>query len=59
MAFDDDWAKGVITKDGYNVENASDSGALAYKLLCQTGDQNNPHERSQVGFTHTCEGTIV
>ena len=39
-AFDQDWASGRITRHSYR--NGSEDGALAYKLLVQTGDAQEP-----------------
>nr|XP_045228169.1 protein patched homolog 2 isoform X3 [Macaca fascicularis] len=46
-AFDQDWASGRITRHSYR--NGSEDGALAYKLLIQTGDAQEPLDFSQVG----------
>lgn len=46
-AFDQDWASGHITRHSYR--NGSEDGALAYKLLIQTGDAREPLDFSQVG----------
>ncbi|XP_030679629.1 protein patched homolog 2 isoform X2 [Nomascus leucogenys] len=46
-AFDRDWASGRITRHSYR--NGSEDGALAYKLLIQTGDAQEPLDFSQVG----------
>lgn len=46
-AFDKDWASGRITRHSYR--NGSEDGALAYKLLIQTGDAQEPLDFSQVG----------
>lgn len=46
-AFDQDWASGRITRHSYR--NGSEDGALAYKLLIQTGDAREPLDFSQVG----------
>lgn len=46
-AFDQDWASGRITRHSYR--NGSEDGALAYKLLVQTGDAQEPLDFSQVG----------
>ncbi|XP_060061993.1 protein patched homolog 2 isoform X2 [Erinaceus europaeus] len=45
-AFDQDWAAGRITRHSYR--NASEDGALAYKLLIQTGDTQEPLDFSQL-----------
>lgn len=45
-AFDEDWASGRITRNSYR--NGSEDGALAYKLLIQTGDTQEPLDFSQV-----------
>lgn len=46
-AFDQDWASGHITHHSYR--NGSEDGALAYKLLIQTGNPQEPLDFSQVG----------
>ncbi|XP_070564286.1 protein patched homolog 1-like isoform X2 [Ptychodera flava] len=46
-AFDRDWAAGAITQNGW-FNNATDSGVLAYKLIIQTGDADNPIDKTQV-----------
>ncbi|XP_075411620.1 protein patched homolog 2 [Tenrec ecaudatus] len=45
-AFDHDWASGRITRHSYR--NGSEDGALAYKLLIQTGDAQEPLDFSQL-----------
>ncbi|KAM7098859.1 protein patched homolog 2 isoform 2-T2 [Molossus nigricans] len=45
-AFDQDWASGHITHHSYL--NGSEDGALAYKLLIQTGDAQEPLDFSQL-----------
>nr|XP_039330361.1 protein patched homolog 2 isoform X6 [Saimiri boliviensis boliviensis] len=45
-AFDQDWASGRITRHSYR--NGSEDGALAYKLLIQTGDSQEPLDFSQL-----------
>ncbi|KAB1269367.1 Protein patched-like protein 2 [Camelus dromedarius] len=45
-AFDQDWASGHITRHSYR--NGSEDGALAYKLLIQTGDAQEPLDFSQL-----------
>ncbi|XP_019499431.1 PREDICTED: protein patched homolog 2 isoform X2 [Hipposideros armiger] len=45
-AFDQDWASGRITRHSYR--NGSEDGALAYKLLIQTGDAQEPLDFSQL-----------
>ncbi|XP_012289909.2 protein patched homolog 2 isoform X3 [Aotus nancymaae] len=45
-AFDRDWASGRITCHSYR--NGSEDGALAYKLLIQTGDSQEPLDFSQL-----------
>ncbi|XP_073089915.1 protein patched homolog 2 isoform X4 [Manis javanica] len=45
-AFDQDWASGRITRHSYR--NGSEDGALAYKLLIQTGDDQEPLDFSQL-----------
>ncbi|XP_004599000.2 protein patched homolog 2 isoform X1 [Ochotona princeps] len=46
VAFDQDWAAGRITRHSYR--NGSEDGALAYKLLIQTGDAQEPLDFSQL-----------
>lgn len=46
-AFDQDWASGRIAHHSYR--NGSEDGALAYKLLIQTGNAQEPLDFSQVG----------
>lgn len=45
-AFDQDWASGRITRHSYR--NGSEDGALAYKLLIQTGNAQEPLDFNQV-----------
>lgn len=45
--FDRDWKAGRITHDSYR--NGSEDGALAYKLLIQTGNKKEPFNFNQVG----------
>nr|XP_045006533.1 protein patched homolog 2 isoform X3 [Jaculus jaculus] len=45
-AFDQDWASGRITRHSYR--NGSEDGALAYKLLIQTGNAQEPLDFSQL-----------
>lgn len=45
-AFDADWQAGRITVDSYR--NGTEDGALAYKLLIQTGSKKEPFNHSQV-----------
>ncbi|XP_032103259.1 protein patched homolog 2 isoform X4 [Sapajus apella] len=45
-AFDQDWASGRITRHSYR--NGSEDGALAYKLLIQTGDSQGPLDFGQL-----------
>ncbi|XP_047398896.1 protein patched homolog 2 isoform X2 [Sciurus carolinensis] len=45
-AFDQDWASGRITYHSYR--NGSEDGALAYKLLIQTGNAQEPLDFSQL-----------
>lgn len=45
-AFDADWQAGRITSDSYR--NGTEDGALAYKLLIQTGSKKEPFNYSQV-----------
>ncbi|KFO74711.1 Protein patched 1 [Cuculus canorus] len=44
--FDKDWQAGRITHDSYR--NGSEDGALAYKLLIQTGNKKDPFNFNQV-----------
>lgn len=44
--FDADWKAGRITRDSYG--NGTEDGALAYKLLIQTGSKKDPFNYSQV-----------
>uniref|UniRef100_A0A672IXQ8 Patched 2 n=1 Tax=Salarias fasciatus TaxID=181472 RepID=A0A672IXQ8_SALFA len=45
-AFDADWQAGRITADSYR--NGTEDGALAYKLLIQTGSKKEPFNLSQL-----------
>ncbi|XP_068949243.1 protein patched homolog 2-like [Petaurus breviceps papuanus] len=45
-AFDQDWAAGLITR--HSCRNGSEDGALAYRLLIQTGDAKEPLDYSQL-----------
>ncbi|XP_028987893.1 protein patched homolog 1 [Betta splendens] len=45
-AFDADWQAGRITADNYR--NGTEDGALAYKLLIQTGSKKEPFNYSQL-----------
>ncbi|XP_061878843.1 protein patched homolog 1 [Entelurus aequoreus] len=45
-AFDADWLAGRITSDSYR--NGTEDGALAYKLLIQTGSKKDPFNYSQL-----------
>ncbi|XP_060235737.1 protein patched homolog 2 isoform X2 [Meriones unguiculatus] len=45
-AFDQDWASGRITRHSYR--NGSEDGALAYKLLIQTGNAQEPLDFNQL-----------
>lgn len=45
-AFDADWQAGRITADSYR--NGTEDGALAYKLLIQTGSKKEPFNPSQL-----------
>ncbi|XP_065265305.1 protein patched homolog 2 [Emys orbicularis] len=45
-AFDKEWQAGRITRDSYR--NGSEDGALAYKLLIQTGDKKEPFNYNQL-----------
>ncbi|KAK9979243.1 hypothetical protein ABG768_012683 [Culter alburnus] len=44
--FDADWEAGRITSDSYR--NGTEDGALAYKLLIQTGSKKDPFNYSQL-----------
>ncbi|XP_056600357.1 protein patched homolog 1 [Triplophysa dalaica] len=44
--FDADWKAGRITRDSYR--NGTEDGALAYKLLIQTGSKKDPFNYSQL-----------
>ncbi|XP_059583721.1 protein patched homolog 2 isoform X2 [Alligator mississippiensis] len=46
VAFDREWASGRITRDSYR--NGSEDGALAYKLLIQTGNPQQPLDYDQL-----------
>ncbi|XP_055008124.1 LOW QUALITY PROTEIN: protein patched homolog 1 [Boleophthalmus pectinirostris] len=46
VAFDADWQSGRITADSYR--NGTEDGALAYKLLIQTGSKKDPFNYSQL-----------
>uniref|UniRef100_A0A8C1U669 Patched 2 n=1 Tax=Cyprinus carpio TaxID=7962 RepID=A0A8C1U669_CYPCA len=46
--FDADWEAGRITYDSYR--NGTEDGALAYKLLIQTGSKKEPFNYSQDGL---------
>ncbi|KAM6918750.1 protein patched homolog 1 isoform 1-T1 [Xenentodon cancila] len=46
VAFDADWQAGRITADSYR--NGTEDGALAYKLLIQTGSKKEPFNYSQL-----------
>ena len=45
-SFDADWEAGRITYESYR--NGTEDGALAYKLLIQTGSKKEPFNYSQV-----------
>ncbi|XP_013377074.1 PREDICTED: protein patched homolog 2 isoform X3 [Chinchilla lanigera] len=45
-AFDQDWASGRITR--HSCRNGSEDGALAYKLLIQTGNAQEPLDFGQL-----------
>ena len=51
-AFDKDVQTGCITRDDW-FPNATDEGILAYKLLIQTGDIDNPFDKDLVGVLMT------
>lgn len=46
-SFDAEYAEGRVTQQDWRP-NASDSAILAYKLLIQTGDVDNPIDKSRV-----------
>uniref|UniRef100_T1IK20 SSD domain-containing protein n=1 Tax=Strigamia maritima TaxID=126957 RepID=T1IK20_STRMM len=46
-AFDEDWTNGCISQEWW-YKNASSDGVLAYKLLVQTGQVDNPVDKSLV-----------
>lgn len=46
IAFDRDWEAGRITRENYR--NGSEDGALAYKLLIQTGNKKEPFNLNRV-----------
>lgn len=48
-AFDADWNSSYITQESWNG-NASEEGILAYKLLIQTGRNDNPVDKSLVSI---------
>ncbi|XP_048757819.2 protein patched homolog 1-like isoform X2 [Ostrea edulis] len=48
--FDAEFAEGRITQQDWRA-NASDNGILAYKLLIQTGDVDNPVDKSRIPGT--------
>lgn len=56
-AFDQDWASGRITRHSYR--NGSEDGALAYKLLIQTGNAQEPLDFNQVRSGLTCHRAPV
>jgi hypothetical protein len=47
QAYDLDLKRGLITRDGY-AANATDKSALAYVLMLQTGDDDDPLDRERV-----------
>ncbi|XP_035107140.1 protein patched homolog 2 isoform X5 [Callithrix jacchus] len=53
-SFDQDWASGRITRHSYR--NGSEDGALAYKLLIQTGDSQEPLDFSQLTTRKLVDG---
>lgn len=55
-AFDADWQAGRITADSYR--NGTEDGALAYKLLIQTGSKKEPFNYSQVS-PHAATDTVT
>ncbi|BFZ16560.1 hypothetical protein BsWGS_19599 [Bradybaena similaris] len=46
-SFDKDFQKGLVTADGWK-QNATEETILAYKLLVQTGDVDNPVNKEQI-----------
>ncbi|CAG5128611.1 unnamed protein product, partial [Candidula unifasciata] len=46
-SFDKDFQKGLVTVDGWK-QNATEETVLAYKLLVQTGDVDNPINKEQI-----------
>ncbi|KAK3783201.1 hypothetical protein RRG08_046993 [Elysia crispata] len=46
-SFDRDQAKGLVSAEGWTIQ-ASEETILAYKLLTQTGDPDNPVDKDQV-----------
>lgn len=54
--FDRDWQAGRITHDSYR--NGSEDGALAYKLLIQTGNKKEPFNFNQVGGHRAGDGAM-
>lgn len=56
-AFDQDWASGRITHHSYR--NGSEDGALAYKLLIQTGNAQEPLDFNQVKSELTGKRALV
>ncbi|KAM9845278.1 protein patched homolog 1 [Aulostomus maculatus] len=53
-AFDADWLAGRITSDSYR--NGTEDGALAYKLLIQTGSKKEPFNYSQLTSRRLVDG---
>uniref|UniRef100_A0A3B5KVZ6 SSD domain-containing protein n=1 Tax=Xiphophorus couchianus TaxID=32473 RepID=A0A3B5KVZ6_9TELE len=53
-AFDADWQAGRITVDSYR--NGTEDGALAYKLLIQTGSKKEPFNHSQLTSRRLVDG---
>lgn len=49
-SFDAEYAEGRVTQQDWRP-NASDSAILAYKLLIQTGDVDNPIDKSRIPST--------
>ncbi|XP_061192639.1 protein patched homolog 1-like [Saccostrea echinata] len=49
-SFDTEYAEGRVTQQDWKA-NASDSAILAYKLLIQTGDVDNPIDKSRIPNT--------
>ncbi|KAJ8316305.1 hypothetical protein KUTeg_006319 [Tegillarca granosa] len=58
-AFDKDKSAGNLNQDGWN-SNCSHDGILAYKLIIQTGDIDNPIDRQRIKlFTYVHQNRLV